>query len=294
MSKVKNSEKKYRQDGKDRAKGPLGLGKRASQERNDLPNAQGLVVEGASVVKEYLRFSPSAIREIWVDPSAHGVFQDIEDQLKKINFTDVLLNRSERQRVAAAWGVSGIQSNAAILTKKTALSEDEGLSLLTKNLRDNECVLLLDHIQDPRNLGAIIRSAAFFDIRHIFMPERRQAPLTSVVASTAQGGLALTQVTRVTNLTRLMRDLKEKGFWILGADMSGRPIDSKIRAMGKIALVLGSEGDGLGHQVKGHCDILVGLPSLSGLDSLNVSVAAGILISQLKIASDPTGDHRGP
>jgi 23S rRNA (guanosine2251-2'-O)-methyltransferase len=265
-------------------------GKEFLATKNQLPNEkspptnpQGLVIEGFSAIKEYIRFSPFSIKEIWIDPQSQRGFQEVEDELKKANRLDVPVCRFDRQRIQGAWGWNGGQANAALLTKKTALAEEEGLTLLHKSVRDNECILVLDHIQDPRNLGAIIRSAAFFDVRFVFIPERRQAPMTSVVASTAQGGLALTNVVRVTNLSRLIRELKEKGFWILGADMSGKPINSHTKNMGKTALVLGSEGDGLGHQVKNQCDILVGLPSLSGLDSLNVSVAAGILISQLKL-----------
>ena len=259
---------------------PVPLSRRQGQTSQGATSPQGLLVEGASVVLEYIRFSPKSIREIWVEPQAFGPHQLILKALGEIE-NSIPVHRMSREEVLAHWGVTSLQGNVAAMTKKNVLSEDEGLSALIKNHNERDLILVLDHIQDPRNLGAIIRSAAFFNVRYVFFPERRQAPLTSVVASTAQGGLAFTQLTRVTNLSRLIRELKKQGFWIIGADMAGQVVGSSIRRLDKIALVLGSEGEGLSHQIKQHCDVLVGVPSLSGLESLNVSVAAGILLSQL-------------
>jgi 23S rRNA (guanosine2251-2'-O)-methyltransferase len=144
-------------------------------------------------------------------------------------------------------------------------------------------VLVLDHISDPRNLGAIVRSAAFFGIRHVIVPERRQVLLTQASVNTAQGGFALTKLTVVVNVSRALEELKSRDFWVLGAAMSGEPVARVSGRYDKQVLVLGSEDKGISPGVLSHCDVVVSIAGAEkSLDSLNVSVAAGILIHELR------------
>ena len=144
-----------------------------------------------------------------------------------------------------------------------------------------DLILALDHISDPRNLGAIVRSAAFYGIRQIIVARDRQAPVTQAAVDTAQAGFALTEVVEVTNLSRCLRTLKDHGYWIVGADMDGESMDAIKGQYEKNVLVLGSEGRGMSQNVEKLCDRVLSIGRKNpagGLESLNVSVAAGILI----------------
>jgi 23S rRNA (guanosine2251-2'-O)-methyltransferase len=240
--------------------------------------SRGFPIEGISAIREYLKFRPDAIKELWIAPEGQSLLAEIDGMLKG---RMIPVHRHSREEMAKAWGCTALYGPIVALGRFKILAEAEGLSKLKREESSREVALLLDRIQDPRNLGAIIRTAAFFGVRHVFMPERRQVSLTPAVVSTAQGGLALLDLTIVTNLSRLVRHLKEQGYWLVGADMAGKVVDVKVRELPKIVLVLGNEADGIAFQLRNQCDVLVGLPSKSGLESLNVSVAAGILLSQL-------------
>lgn len=161
----------------------------------------------------------------------------------------------------------------------SCLDEDSFLQHLPKS--SETLILALDHITDPRNLGAIVRSAAFFGIKSIVIPERRQAAITEAALNTAQGGFALVEVVQVVNLGRALEKLKEQGFWVVGTAMDGEKIDDVAGFYDKTVLVLGSEDKGMSAKITEKCDRVVRLgPANPPLDSLNVSVAAGIAIHE--------------
>jgi 23S rRNA (guanosine2251-2'-O)-methyltransferase len=138
--------------------------------------------------------------------------------------------------------------------------------------------VVLDGVEDPHNLGAIIRTAHAAGAAAVVIPERRAAPLTDVVAKAAAGALAWLPVVRVGNVNRALEDLKKSGYWIYGLDERGdRPYD-RIEYTAPTAIVLGAEGRGLHEQVSKHCDFLVSIPMSGGIASLNVSVAAGVVL----------------
>lgn len=146
---------------------------------------------------------------------------------------------------------------------------------------DSAICLVLDGIEDPHNLGAIVRTAECAGVDAVFVPERRSAGLNETVAKTSAGAVDLVRVARVTNLNRLIEDLKEAGFWIAGADGEA---DADYRAQdwkGKWALVLGGEGSGLHRLTREKCDVLVKIPLYGRISSLNVSVAAGVLLFEM-------------
>jgi len=142
-------------------------------------------------------------------------------------------------------------------------------------------VLVLDHLSDPHNFGAILRSADQFGIDLVIMPERRSVKDTETVARSSAGANAWVKVAVVSNLVRALEGLKKAGFWIYAADMGGTKA-SKLDLGGKTVLVLGSEGSGVGRLVKTSCDGTVAIPSQGRVDSLNVSVAAGILMYEAR------------
>ena len=138
-------------------------------------------------------------------------------------------------------------------------------------------LILLDGIEDPHNLGAILRTANQAGAHGIIIPKNRAVGLTATVAKVSAGAVNYTPVARVTNLTRTMEELKEKGLWFVCADMDGE-ILYRQNLTGPIGLVIGSEGDGVSALVKKHCDLVARIPMEGDIDSLNASVAAGILI----------------
>lgn len=142
-------------------------------------------------------------------------------------------------------------------------------------------LIILDEIQDPRNLGAILRTAGAAGVHGVVIPRRRSAQLTSAVAKASAGAVEYVPVARVANIARAIEYLKEKGLWIAGADAGGREIFWDARLDGPLALVIGGEDKGLGRLVKERCDILVRLPMSGRVNSLNASVAAALLVYEV-------------
>ncbi len=143
-------------------------------------------------------------------------------------------------------------------------------------------MVVLDGVEDPHNLGAIIRTAHAAGAGSVIIPERRAAGVTDVVAKAAAGALEHLPVARVTNLNRALEELKERGFWIYGLDERGDQDYDAVDYAGPAAFVLGGEGKGLHEQVRKHCDVLVRIPMAGKIASLNVSVAAGIVLFEWK------------
>jgi 23S rRNA (guanosine2251-2'-O)-methyltransferase len=147
--------------------------------------------------------------------------------------------------------------------------------------RKNALILLLDEITDPHNYGAILRSCDQFGADLVISRNRRSAKNAATIAQTSAGAAAWVPQAETANLVRAAEDLKEAGFWIYGADMEGEAAWKKD-LRGRIALVLGSEGAGISRLLKERCDGMVGIPSLGKIDSLNVSVAAGVLLYEAR------------
>ncbi len=143
-------------------------------------------------------------------------------------------------------------------------------------------VVVLDGVEDPHNLGAIIRTAHAAGAGSVVIPERRAAGLTDVVAKAAAGALEHLPVARVTNINRTLEDLKQRGFWIYGLDERGTEDYDRVEYATPAAFVLGGEGKGLHEQARRHCDVLVRIPLEGRISSLNVSVAAGIVLFEWK------------
>ena len=142
----------------------------------------------------------------------------------------------------------------------------------------SEMLVVLDGVEDPHNLGAIVRTAHAAGAGAVIVPERRAAGVTDVVAKAAAGALEHLPVVRVTNINRALDDLKERGMWIYGLDERGTEDYDRIDYAQKSVLVLGGEGKGLHEQVRKHCDVLVRIPMAGKISSLNVSVAAGVVL----------------
>jgi 23S rRNA (guanosine2251-2'-O)-methyltransferase len=146
--------------------------------------------------------------------------------------------------------------------------------------RRDALILILDEITDPHNYGAILRCCDQFGVDLVLGRSRRSAKHAEVISKTSSGAVSWVAQAETPNLVRAMEDLKEAGFWIYGADMEGDPVyDKDLR--GRTALVLGSEGSGISRLLRERCDGMVGIPSVGRIDSLNVSVAAGVLLYEV-------------
>ena len=141
-------------------------------------------------------------------------------------------------------------------------------------------LFLLDNIEDPHNLGAIIRTANLAGAHGVIVPKNRAAGLTAVVAKTSAGALNFTPVARVTNLAKTIEELKKEGIWFVCADMGGTTMYD-LNLKGPIGLVIGNEGEGVGRLVQEKCDMVASIPMKGDIDSLNASVAAGVLAYEI-------------
>ena len=151
---------------------------------------------------------------------------------------------------------------------------------LAEERGEDPFLILLDNIEDPHNLGAIIRTANIAGAHGVIIPKRRAVGLTATVAKTSAGALNYTPVAKVTNLAKTMEELKEKGLWFVCADMDGEPMYD-LNLTGPIGLVVGSEGEGVGRLVKEKCDFTAGIPMKGQITSLNASVAAGVMAYEI-------------
>ena len=170
---------------------------------------------------------------------------------------------------------------AAVLSPVTYLSQDE---LLLAAKQESALILVLDGIEDPHNLGALIRTAEAAGVTALVIPKRRGAAVTGAVYAASAGAAAYVKIARVTNTVAVLKQLKEQGLWVYGAEADGTPYSDIRRSSGeRSVLVIGSEGQGLSRLVRENCDYIVSIPMRGKINSLNASVSGGILMYALSI-----------
>lgn len=225
------------------------------------------LVEGLSALAEYVKHKPAAIKSVFYKEKYKdkviALLGPLRIRLQVIG--DELKAGSVESPVFAH--VSLGYQNFSHVTK------------ILESSKEANVILALDHITDPRNLGAIARSAAFFGVKYILIPKMRQVLLTGASVATSQGAFAFSELVLVSNLNQSLEKLKDLGFWVICADSQGEPFQKVIGQYDRVVLVLGSEGSGVSQLVKKKSDRIVAIDSpRQVLDSLNVSVAAGILL----------------
>lgn len=187
----------------------------------------------------------------------------------------IAIERVARQRLDELVPNCNHQGIVAVAPEPGYLSFEELLARL--QLSDKGLVIILDHIQDPRNLGAILRVAEAAGAAGVIIPTRRAAALTPAAVKAAAGAIEYIPVIRVGNIVNVIKELQKIGFWIVGAEAGSQTGYTSFSYSAKTGLVLGGEGQGISRLVSQNCDVLVGLPMLGQLNSLNVAVAAGVL-----------------
>ena len=234
------------------------------------------IIEGRNAVIEAFRAGRTIDRLYVLDGCKDGQVMTIKREAAKqgtpIKYVtkerlDQMSETGRHQGVIAAAAAYGYAEVSDILQK----AKDKG---------EEPFVLLLDGIEDPHNLGAIIRTANQAGAHGVIIPKRRAVGLTATVAKASAGALHYTPVAKVTNLGQTIEELKKKGLWFACADMDGESM-YQCRLDGPIGLVIGSEGEGVGRLVREKCDFTVRIPMFGQIDSLNASVAAGVLAYEI-------------
>jgi 23S rRNA (guanosine2251-2'-O)-methyltransferase len=230
------------------------------------------VLAGIHPVREALRAGRAFDRVLIAKGAGGPRIQEIVDACKR---GGVLVRFEDRSALDRASGNPTHQGVVAFAAPTKYASLDEMAS--TANL-----LVVLDGVEDPHNLGAIIRTANAAGADAVVIPERRAVGLTDTVAKSAAGALEYVPVVRTPNISRSLETLKKEGFWVYGLDERGEESYDNVDYAKKAAIVLGGEGKGLHQLVREHCDVLVRIPMAGTIPSLNVSVAAGIVLFEYK------------
>lgn len=237
---------------------------------------ENLMVEGRNAVIEAFRSGKPVDKLFVLDGCQDGPVRTIIREAKK---HDTIINFVTKERLDQ---ISETKKHQGVIAYAAAYeySEVEDMLELAKKKGEDPFLILLDNIEDPHNLGAIIRTANLAGAHGVIIPKRRGVGLTATVAKTSAGALNYTPVAKVTNLAKTMEELKEKGLWFVCADMGGESM-YRLNLTGPIGMVIGNEGDGVSRLVKEKCDFIASIPMKGDIDSLNASVAAGVLAYEI-------------
>lgn len=235
-----------------------------------------LAIEGRNAVLEAFRSGRTIDKIFVLDGCQDGPVRTIIREARKHGAILNFVGKERLSQLSQTGRHQGVIAYAAAYD----YAEVEDMLKLAQERREDPFLILLDGIEDPHNLGAIIRTANIAGAHGVIIPKRRAAGLTATVAKTSAGALNYTPVAKVTNLVRTMEELKEKGIWFVCADMGGESMYS-LDLTGPTGLVIGSEGEGVSRLIKENCDFIAGIPMKGEITSLNASVAGGILAYEI-------------
>lgn len=244
----------------------------AAQERTE----DSTYIEGRNAVLEAFRAGRTIDKLFILDGCQDGPVKSI---LREAGKQDTLISYVKKERLDQM-SQTGAHQGVIAFAAAYAYAEVSDILQKAKDKGEAPFIIILDGIEDPHNLGAIIRTANLAGAHGVIIPKHRAVGLTSVVAKTSAGALNYTPVAKVTNITQTMEDLKKEGLWFACADMGGECMYN-CNLTGPIGLVIGNEGDGVSRLVREHCDIVTSIPMSGDIDSLNASVAAGVLAFEI-------------
>ncbi len=229
-------------------------------------------IEGRNPVIEALRAGRPIDKLYILDGCNDGPVMTIKRDAKKRDIYIKYVSKDLLDKMSKTGTHQGVIAYAAAYE----YSELEDIFKLAESKNEDPFIYILDNIEDPHNLGAIIRTANLSGAHGVIIPKNRAVGLTATVARTSAGALNYTPVVRVTNIAKTIEELKNRGMWFVCADMQGE-VMYKLNLKGSIGLVIGNEGEGVGRLVKEKCDFVAAIPMKGDIDSLNASVAAGVL-----------------
>lgn len=233
-------------------------------------------IEGRNAVIEAFRSGRPIDRLFLLDGCQDGPMQTIKREARKHNVQMRFVARERLDQMSGTGHHQGVIAYSAAYE----YSEMEDILALAEKRGEPPFVILLDNIVDPHNLGAIIRTANQAGAHGVIIPKNRAVGLTATVAKASAGAINYTPVVKVTNLGKTIEELKGKGLWFVCADMGGE-VMYNLDLRGPIGLVIGGEGDGVARLVKQKCDYVAAIPMKGDIDSLNASVAAGVLAFEI-------------
>lgn len=234
------------------------------------------LIEGRNAVLEAFR-SGRPIDKLYVlDGCQDGPVRTIVREARK---HDTIIQFVEKERLSQL-SETGRHQGVIAFAAAYEYAEVEDMLKLAEEKGEDPFIIILDNIEDPHNLGAIIRTANLAGAHGVIIPKRRAVGLTATVAKTSAGALNYTPVAKVTNIVKTMEELKEKGLWFVCADMGGTTMYD-LNLKGAIGLVIGNEGEGVSRLVRENCDFIASIPMKGDIDSLNASVAAGVLAYEI-------------
>lgn len=238
--------------------------------------SKSLVIEGRNAVLEALRSGKPMDKLYVLDGCQDGPIRTIVREAKKHDVILQFVTKERLNQLSETGKHQGVIAHAAAYE----YAQVEDMLELAKSRGEDPFIFLLDNIEDPHNLGAIIRTANLAGAHGVIIPKRRAVGLTATVARTSAGALNYTPVARVTNLKKTVEDLKKQGLWFVCADMDGT-VMYDLDLKGSIGLVIGNEGEGVSRLMKENCDFVAGIPMKGDIDSLNASVATGVLAYEI-------------
>lgn len=237
---------------------------------------QEFTIEGRNAVMEAFRAGKEIDKIYILDGCQDGPVMSIKREAKK---HDTMMKYVTKERLDQL-SETGKHQGVIAIAAAYHYAEIEDMLSLAEQKGEAPFLILLDNIEDPHNLGAIIRTANLAGAHGVIIPKNRAVGLTATVARTSAGALNYTPVAKVTNMVRTIEELKKKGLWFVCADMGGTTM-YQLDLKGPIGLVIGNEGEGVGRLVKEKCDMVASIPMKGDIDSLNASVAAGVLAYEI-------------
>lgn len=235
-----------------------------------------LTIEGRNAVLEAFRSGKTIDKLFVLDGCQDGPVKSIVREAKKHDTIVAYVQKERLDQMSETGHHQGVIAFAAAYE----YAEVDDLLKAAEEKGEPPFLLLLDGIEDPHNLGAIIRTANLAGAHGVIIPKRRAVGLTATVARTSAGALNYTPVAKVTNLAATIEELKKKGMWFVCADMGGETM-YRLNLTGPIGLVIGNEGEGVSRLVREKCDMIASIPMKGDIDSLNASVAAGVLAYEI-------------
>lgn len=230
------------------------------------------VIEGRNVVLEAFRSGRTIDRLFVQDGLNDGPVRTIVREAKK---QKVMIDFVSRERLDEM-SKTGHHQGVIAYTAAYSYASIDDMFALAESRGEDPFLILLDEVEDPHNIGAIIRTAEVAGAHGVILPQRRSPGLTATVAKASAGALNFLPVAKVTNLNHTIEDLKKRGMWFVCADMGGTPMYD-LNLTGPIGLVIGNEGSGVSTLVEKNCDMVASIPMKGQIDSLNASVACGVL-----------------
>ena len=239
-------------------------------------NMQSQIIEGRNAVIEAFRSGKPVDKLFVLDGCQDGPIRTIIREAKKHDTILKFVTKERLDQLSETKKHQGVIAYAAVYE----YADIEDMFALAAKRGEDPFLILLDNIEDPHNLGAIIRTANLAGAHGVIIPKHRAVGLTATVAKTSAGALHYTPVAKVTNLAKTMEELQQRGLWFVCADMGGESM-YQLNLTGPIGLVIGNEGEGVGRLVKEKCDFIASIPMKGDIDSLNASVAAGVLAYEI-------------